>query len=365
MEGKANIKQIVSFAGAYVATIIGSGFATGQEIMQFFSFYGMAGIAAGIVSMVLFAFLGAEVLERGRRLQPDEPLKFYKFYCGKYFGAFLEWFGPLFLFGVLVIMISGAGATLEEYYGLSPYVGRVGMAIVALITVSLGLEKLSQVLGNIGPVIIVFTVAIGIIALSKSIGNLDQATQALASMEVSKPAPNWFVSGVVYVSYNMIVVITYLAGLGKSAQSRKNAIYGGILGGVALMSAAIVMHLAIFANIDVLVAKNIPALSLANEISPAVGKLFSIILLLGIYTTTVPLLWQVTNRFVPDDHPKFKLVTIIVAALGLVGGFLPFAKLVGTLYPWTGYLGIIILVLIVVKVIRLKGESGIEEMKNL
>nr|WP_330365072.1 hypothetical protein [Clostridioides difficile] len=36
MSGKVNIKTVISFAGAYVATVIGSGFATGQEILQFF-----------------------------------------------------------------------------------------------------------------------------------------------------------------------------------------------------------------------------------------------------------------------------------------------------------------------------------------
>jgi len=62
-----------------------------------------------------------------------------------------------FLFGVFVVMISGAGATLTEYYGLHPMVGRVGMALVSFITVSLGLDKLSKILGGIGPIIIVFT----------------------------------------------------------------------------------------------------------------------------------------------------------------------------------------------------------------
>ncbi len=38
MSEKVNVKTVISFAGAYVATVIGSGFATGQEIMQFFSF---------------------------------------------------------------------------------------------------------------------------------------------------------------------------------------------------------------------------------------------------------------------------------------------------------------------------------------
>ena len=69
MSGKVNIKTVISFAGAYVATVIGSGFATGQEILQFFTFYGYAGIIGGIISMVLFSWFGAEVIDKGRELE--------------------------------------------------------------------------------------------------------------------------------------------------------------------------------------------------------------------------------------------------------------------------------------------------------
>ncbi len=89
------------------------------------------------------------------------------------------------------------------------------------------------------------------------------------------------------------------------------------------MAAAIMMHLAILSDIGNLYSKAIPSLFLADKISPIIGVLFSIILILGIYTTAVPLLWSVTNRFVDDNHPKFKLITLIAAILGLIGGFLP------------------------------------------
>lgn len=37
MKNEINILNIMKFAGAFIAFIIGSGFATGQEIMQFFT----------------------------------------------------------------------------------------------------------------------------------------------------------------------------------------------------------------------------------------------------------------------------------------------------------------------------------------
>ena len=36
MKNKGNIKEILQLAGTYISVCIGSGFATGQEIMQIF-----------------------------------------------------------------------------------------------------------------------------------------------------------------------------------------------------------------------------------------------------------------------------------------------------------------------------------------
>lgn len=55
-------KDTLRIAGAYVAYVIGSGFATGQEIVQFFTVYGIKGIAGMLVCTVLFAAMGSTLL---------------------------------------------------------------------------------------------------------------------------------------------------------------------------------------------------------------------------------------------------------------------------------------------------------------
>ena len=44
MGDKVSVLNVMKFAGAYIAFLIGSGFATGQEIMQFFSSNGLPSI---------------------------------------------------------------------------------------------------------------------------------------------------------------------------------------------------------------------------------------------------------------------------------------------------------------------------------
>lgn len=57
--------KVFQFAGTLVGTLIGSGFASGQEVMQFFTSYGIPGIAGSLVTTALFAVLGAVFMNYG------------------------------------------------------------------------------------------------------------------------------------------------------------------------------------------------------------------------------------------------------------------------------------------------------------
>ncbi|MDR0880467.1 MAG: hypothetical protein LBN09_07180 [Clostridioides sp.] len=355
-KAKLNVGTVISYAGAYVATVIGSGFATGQELLQFFGYFGYGGLIAAAIAVIMFAWVGATIITRGQAMKMNEDGKIYQVFCGKVLGTFFEWFGPLFLFGVFIVMISGAGTTLTEYYGLNAYAGRVLMAFISFVAVSMGLDKLSKILGAMGPIIIVFTLVVGGISLFHHIGDLGASVEFLKTVTVNKPAPNAWVSGVIYTSFNVILVITFLTALGKSSDNPRNCFWGGIVGAVALMAAATMMYLAILSSMPNVYNKGIPSLFLANEIHPFIGVVFSIILLMGIFTTAAPLLWTVTARVVPDNSPKFKVVCLVVTVAGLIGGFLPFEVLVNTLYPYTGYMGILILVCALVR--QITGKWG-------
>ena len=50
--------NVLKFAGAFVAFLIGSGYASGQEIMQFFTAYGIWSIGGLLIALVLFTWLG-------------------------------------------------------------------------------------------------------------------------------------------------------------------------------------------------------------------------------------------------------------------------------------------------------------------
>ena len=142
MKQKTDWLNVVKYAGAYIAFIIGSGFATGQEIIQFYTSYGIWGIGSIAISM--------------------------------------------FLFAVVVVMISGAGATLNEYYGLNYYVGSLLMAVLIFVAFAFGFNKLLDVIGCIGPVIIVFSIVVAVATIVSGSGlDLNVDITPIANMRSS------------------------------------------------------------------------------------------------------------------------------------------------------------------------------------
>lgn len=351
---KVKLGNVIKFAGAYVACAIGSGFATGQEILQFFSGQGIMGILGTVVTTIIFSWVGAMFMKHGYELQLEHPGDIVLFYFGKKIGKVVEIIFQVFLYGVYVIMIAGAGTTLSEYFGLNPMIGRIGMAVIAFFTVILGLTNVTDILGSLGTVIIVFSVGIGLYGFLSNIDGISAAAGLVPTLDIIKTQGGWLWSSVLYPAFNAIVVIILASSIGKGAESAKEAALGGTLGGIFFGLAVIAMNLGIFAHIGELYSKSVPTLVLAFNISPVFGMVFSVIICCGIYTTTVPMLWGVVRTVAKDGTKKFVIIAFGLTLLGLALGMTNFKTLISIIYPFSGYMGVILFGVIAYREITLK-----------
>lgn len=342
--------RVLTYGGAILAFLIGSGFATGQEILQYFTAYGWWGIlGTGLLVLVLITFVSVSFFTVGHQERFDRPSKIFSYYCGPRLGAFFDWFSILFVFLSFTVMVSGAGAVFQEHYGLSRYLGGIALAVAVGVTVLFGLRSLVDVIGKIGPLIVVVAVLLGIIGVVRSPGGLAHGAQILPQLDVTQASSNWFLAGLSYVGFCMLWLAAFLTALGAGAASRSEARSGAVLGSVCFALACMIVGLGLLANIELVAGTEIPMLVLAGEVHPVLASGISVMILAGIYTTAIPLLWTVSSRFCADGTPRFKQLTLALAALGtLVGLVLPFSKMVNLVYVINGYVGIVLLVMMIV-----------------
>lgn len=349
MKKGISIFGVLRLAGAFVACAIGSGFATGQEIMQFFTGQGVLSIIGGIVNTVIFSVCGAIFMRHGYAHNLKTPKESMQFYFGKKFGKVVEIILQVFLFGVYVIMISGAGATLSEYFGLNPLIGRIVMSVLCLVTVILGLSKFTDILGFIGPVIIVLALGVGIFAIASNPGGILNAQETISKLDIKKTAGGWLWSSILYPGFNAVVVIFLTCAIGSEARSEKEAVAGGVLGGILFGVAALVMNLGLMAKIEEVWDKAVPTLFIAKEIAPVFATIFSVCICCGIFSTAVPMLWGEVRHFAEDRTWKAVLFAVGFAVVGFLLGLTDFKVLVNTIYPASGYVGVALILYIIIR----------------
>lgn len=356
-------KQVIIFAGAFIAFLIGSGFATGQEIMQYFAAYGWMGIAGAIAVFIGFLYVGVDFITVGYDNKFPNGSDIYTYYCGKYLGKFYDYFSVLFIYMSFMVMIGGAGATIHQQYELPVAVGGVGMAILAGGTVLFGLNKIVDVIGAIGPVICVMAIGLGLSAIAMNFDGLSQVNAVLPTLDLMKASSNWMYAALSYVGFCMLWLAAFMSQMGKQAKSRKEASLGAMAGALGFSLAVIIIALGLMANLEQVAGALVPSLILAGNIHPYVAIVFSLTVVAGIYTTAVPLLWTVTSRIATENTTKYRILTIGLAVIGmLIGMNVPFDRLVNIIYVINGYVGVLLLVLMIIKTLRVKiGSSSINK----
>lgn len=348
-ENSLQISSVLRCAGGFVAWVIGSGFATGQEVLQFFTSYGFASYGIIFINLVGFLFIGTTLLTTGYQHREEDGFQHFEHYCGKKLGVFYSWLIPITLLPVMSVLISGAGATLNEYYGVNHYVGALIMAIAILIAYFIGFERLVSVLSFVGPSIIVFCLLIGFITVIKDWNNFDQIRSFELLLAESQSSAHWLISAILYVSYNFLCGSVYYTQLGKTTTSIREARAGAILGAILLIGSIAVINTAILLNGGETAVLAIPNLYLAKRISWVFGAVFSIFLVMGIFSACSAMMWTVCDKFTAHNQKIDRIVAICVAAGTFCLGLLSFGSLISIIYPLIGYAGILFLVCVFAK----------------
>lgn len=339
-------KKITTFqvAGTYIGTIVGAGFASGQEMLQFFVCFGRIGLIGIFVVTVLFIYFGYIIMELGCKLNASSHLPIVKKVGGRYLGAFSDVVITFFLFGALTAMIAGSGALFHQEFNLHPLLGSFFMATITVITVLGGFNSIINSISIVVPFLILSAVLVSIATLL-SAPPLSEISHSCIEQPIM--LRNWLWSSILYISYNIVPSISILGPLGKQARDRNTIRNGAILGGAGLGIGAVAIFLALYVNLDSIIHLEIPMIMVARSISPLVRSIYAIVLLAEIYTTAVGDLYGFAARICNLNTKKTTLVILTCSCLAFLASLTGFSNLVKYLYPSVGYCGVLTLICLI------------------
>ncbi len=360
--GKSIVKpgRVIIIGGAFIGLLIGSGFTTGQEIMQYFVSFGWKGIAATVMMLIGYIYIGVSLACAGNEQQFEEPRHIYQYYCGKYVGTFFDWFATVFLYMSFWVMISGAGAAVNQQFGWPNWTGGLALAVLTIVVLFFGFSKLVDIVGSIGPVVSCLAIALGIAGICMNPGGLSTFAEKVVPLvedgTIKQAGTNWFTACASYLGFCLFWLTTFMTNVGKEANSKKEAGFGAVFGSVLYSIAVLILMFGLAANIDEVAGQQIPTLVLATKISSVLAIFYAVIVFTEIFTTAGPLLWSPVKRLCADEKStKYRIILVVMGAIGTaVGLFVPFDALINVIYVINGYVGFVFLALIIITDIRVR-----------
>lgn len=339
-------KQMVKGSGAVLAFFIGSGFASGQEVLQFFGAYGTGKGMLGIgLSLFLLFLCIRQVIQDGGRLEYEDTSRIFSYYCGSYVGTFFTWMMPIFLFLSYSVMLSGSGALLCEQFGWKLQTGRLLMLGLSLGTVLLGLNRLMDIMGFLGPAIVGMVFLLGGVCICQNPQGVIRSPEEVYQAGIYGTAGNWWMSALLYAGFSVMISLPFLSGLGQQLKHDRERGLCAVISSLAFLAGTALLCLGMLANLPQTAGKAIPTVYLAEWILPGAGLFFTAVMFAGIYTTAVPMLWTVCNKLAPRERSlRFRTVAVAAAVAAYIWGGADFSFLVGTVYPYIGYFGLAVMV---------------------
>ncbi|HIW06708.1 MAG TPA: hypothetical protein H9889_05220 [Candidatus Ignatzschineria merdigallinarum] len=347
--------QVLRIASAFIGIIVGAGFASGQEILQYFTSFGYMGTLGAVLATALFAYMGMMLTRMGSIMKVQSHNEAIYKLSGPFLGRIVDWVLILTLFGVGVVMVAGAGSLGAQFLNLSPFVGSLVMTILIVLTVLMPIQRVISLIGSITPFLIVALVVICVYSLFTYSQDLDVLEPIATSIETS--LPNWFISAINYVSFNIAVGAGMALVMGGSEPNTKVATWGGFLGGLGVGILIMIAHLAIFLKVDVVGTYPLPLLRIIQDISPVLGICMAVVLFGMIYNTGVAMYYAFVARFTVMQTKKSYIFAVITGAVGYVASFVGFTDLIAYFYPLIGYLGLFLIAILLYAPFKMRKDQ--------
>jgi len=332
-----------------MATIVGAGFASGQEIIQFFSSYYTGGFFGIIMAGLLFSMVGYIVLNKVYTERISSYDEFLFPMTGYFLGRIMEFIVMLFMACIMSVMVAGLGNILMELTGFPFRYCVTISAIACLLAIMTNIKGIVALSSFISPFLIVGIILVGCyILLTK-----DTSVFKLSN-KINIITDNWFFSSILYVSYNTILSTVMLTGVLPYLKSKRVSNWGGIIGGGMLCLAALILNSALYFFYPHSITTEIPVLSIIQNNSKILAKLYCVILILAMFTSAITAGYCLTERIKTKMKLNFRIVAAILCALVIPMSSLGFSSLISTLYPVFGYLGLFLLFVILLQFIKTK-----------
>ncbi|TCS75322.1 YkvI family membrane protein [Effusibacillus lacus] len=335
---KKQILQSFQIGFTYIGTVVGAGFASGQEILKFFTIHGDRAYIAILLSTFLFAWVGTKMLLLGARLQASSYRQLTSYLFGDKLAALIDLFMMVMLFGVTVAMLAGVGALFHENLKVPFQLGVLLTMGVTYLTINRGIPGLLAANSIIVPLMLSLICFIFIKTAITPSAHTEFADSRHESL-------SWLASGVSYAAFNLGLAVSVLVPLGNEIKDRKSLMAGGIIGAAGLGGMLLGAHYAMSERMPGILEFEVPMAQITATYGIPLQVLFVLALWGEIFSTLIANVYGLGSQLSSPRHPdNNSLVTVLILTSAFFVSQVGFSNIVTYLYPVFGYLSFLLLI---------------------
>lgn len=332
--------RIVQIAFTYVGTVVGAGFATGQEILQFFTQYGwIASFTIG-VSSIIFLFLGTKLMLIAHQIQARsyEDVNHYLF--GSRMGSWVSIFAMIVIVCVNGVMLAGAGSVFVQQLNVHYQTGLLLTLVSSFFIINRGMSAIVSLNSLVVPTMLIFTVIIVTHTLHMPNAGRVFAITTYKSWYAAWTAP------LLYSAFNLAMAQAVLVPLGASIPDQRIIRIGGAIGGVLIGVLLLAGHLALSVHMPGIQQFDIPMGEIAHTLGVTIQLIYVLLIFSEIFTTFIADLYGITLQLHQRTGVSKKLITALIMMICYTISQFGFRNLISFLYPLFGMFSLIWLYLL-------------------
>ncbi|MCQ6563096.1 YkvI family membrane protein [Paenibacillus mendelii] len=340
--------KVMQIAFTYMGTIVGAGFATGQEILQFFTRFGYLGALTILLSTAMFIWLGAKMMLIASEVSAKSYEAVNKVLFGDRIGSWVSHFMLIVLLGVTAVMLAGAGSIFNEHWNISYQSGLLITLCACFLLLRKGMKAILTLNTIVVPIMLLFTVLIIIDTI--------QTPGADRWMMLSSDHSPWaaWASPFLYAAFNLSMSQAVLVPLGAEMKDRKTIIYGAWIGGIGIGFMLLTGHIALSVYMPGIQQFAIPMGGIARELGQGVQWIYIFLIFAEIFTTLVADVYGLTLQLQERIKVSRTLLTLTILFICYMASQIGFGPLLSTLYPLFGLISLGWLILL----IRIRSPQG-------
>ncbi len=263
----------------FQSVMVGGGYGTGREIVEFFTSYGLLGGLLGLgITFTSMAVILALTFEFARLFNVYDYRNFFKRLLGRGWVTFEALIILIFLL-VLAVLASAAGNILRDNFGISYGAGLTIMLVVVGVLTFFGRDVIAKVLTFWSLFLYAVFFTFFVLVFSS---DWTPIADAFSHAEV---LDGWWQSGFKYALYN-IAAAPLLLYVARVFETRAEAVTSGVIAGAIAIIPAVVFQFAYIAAYPEILDQPIPTYWMMGQLGMTVLLVIYSVMLFGTFIET-------------------------------------------------------------------------------